>query len=267
MSDNNTLKLEKKVFIEGEIELLTGLHIGASSLGLAIGGADKVVIRNPITNLPYIPGSSLKGKMRSLLEKSCGLVDVEKNSKNEWEGRLCTDPSEDVVQLFGYPADTDKSSPDYAPTRLAVRDGALLNEDYLANAENTDMYCTEIKTEVSIDRLTSAANPRQFERVPAGARFRLDMVLDLYNVDNTKDEETNRCNRFITLIKQALALVEDDYIGGQGTRGYGQVKFKISSVKEKTAEHYRKGELEKQTSAFQKNFQEFLARDTGQTHD
>lgn len=274
MSDTKTLKLERKIFIEGEIELLTGLHIGGSSLGLAIGGADKVVIRNPITNLPYIPGSSLKGKMRSLLEKSCGLIKIEnenekKDNKVVWTGKLCTEPLEDVVQLFGFPADVEKSSPDYAPTRLAVRDGALLNEVDLANAENTDMYCTEIKTEVSIDRLTSAANPRQFERVPAGARFRLDLVLDLYNVDNTKgeNEKETRCDRFITLIKQALSLVEDDYIGGQGSRGYGQVKFKISSVREKTAEDYRKGKLEKHKSGFQEKFQDFLVQDTGQNDD
>lgn len=272
MSDTKTLQLERKIFIEGEIELLTGLHIGGSSLGLAIGGADKVVIRNPITNLPYIPGSSLKGKMRSLLEKSCGLIDIKdekKDNKVVWTGKLCTEPLEDVVQLFGFPADVEKSSPDYAPTRLAVRDGALLNEDDLANAENTDMYCTEIKTEVSIDRLTSAANPRQFERVPAGARFRLDLVLDLYNVDTKgENEKQGRCDRFITLLKQALSLVEDDYIGGQGTRGYGQVKFKISSVREKTAKNYRNGKIDKQESKdIAKQFKDFMYEESGQNHD
>ena len=137
-----------------------------------------------------------------------GLVDI-RQEKGEWTGKLCENPDEDVVQLFGYPADKADTKPDYAPTRLTVRDSKLLNEPELANAENTDMYCTEIKTEVSIDRLTSQANPRQFERVPAGARFCLDLVLDIYNVDIEKNGEKNRADRFVNLLSQALALVEE----------------------------------------------------------
>nr|WP_320012211.1 type III-A CRISPR-associated RAMP protein Csm3 [uncultured Desulfobulbus sp.] len=260
MSDEKRLQLDRKLFIQGEIEVLTGLHIGGSSLGLAIGGADKVVIRNPITNLPYIPGSSLKGKMRSLLEKAHGLVEISEREdgqgKKIWVGSLCQKPQEDVVQLFGLAADQTNFSPDFAPTRLMVRDATLLNEQELANAENTDMYCTEIKTEVSIDRLTSAANPRQFERVPAGARFKLDLVLDLYNVD----AKEARQERFVSLVNQALCLVEDDYIGGQGTRGYGQVKFKINSVMERTADDYRSGDLTGRTSAYEKEFVSFIPK-------
>jgi len=261
MSATQNLKLDRKIFIQGEIKLLTGMHVGGSSLGLAIGGADKVVIRNPVDNLPYIPGSSLKGKMRSLLEKSHGLVEI-KQGKDGWSGELCSDPDHDVVQLFGFPADTAESKADYAPTRLTVRDSVLLNEPELAAAENTDMYCTEIKTEVSIDRLTSRANPRQFERVPAGARFRLDLVLDIYNVDIANDGENTRAERFVSLIKQALCLVEDDYIGGQGTRGYGQVEFHINSVTERTAESYRQDSMAKEKSAYQEKFSMFL-RDSG----
>jgi len=243
MSD--TLQLSKKIFINGKIITRTGMHIGGSSLGLQIGGADKVVVRNPVTNLPYIPGSSLKGKMRSLLEKSFGLIKPKMNNKNEWEGRLCTDPREDVVQLFGCPADEAPTGElkDLAPTRLTVRDAPLLNEETLAAAENTDMYCTEVKTEVSIDRLTSAANPRNFERVPAGAEFGLGLVLDIYNVDeeNKENEKASRADTFIDLVRQGLTLVEDDYLGGQGTRGYGQVEFVIESVTERTADNYRQG--------------------------
>ena len=267
MSDNKILKLERKIFIDGEIELLTGLHIGGSSLGLSIGGPDKVVVRNPITNLPYIPGSSLKGKMRSLLEKSLGLVDIdftEKEEKGEkkkvWFGKLCEDPEKDVVQLFGYPAEKGGSSDKYAPTRLTVRDGELLNEEELAQAEDTDMYCTEVKTEVSIDRLTSQANPRNFERVPAGAKFKLSLVIDLYNVDFDKDNKDNsRAENFVGLVRQALELVEDDYLGGQGTRGYGQVKFKIKSVTEKKSEDYKKMEKEpKESVEFKDIFSRFM---------
>ena len=260
MSDIKTLKLDRKIFIQGEIKLLTGMHVGGSSLGLGIGGADKVVIRNPVDNLPYIPGSSLKGKMRSLLEKSLGLVQISQE-RDEWTGKLCQNPEEDAVQLFGFPADTGDTKPDYAPTRLTVRDSRLLNEQTLAGAENTDMYCTEIKTEVAIDRLTSKANPRQFERVPAGARFSLDLVLDLYNVDAGSKGEKNRAGRFVRLVSQALSLVEDDYIGGQGTRGYGQVEFIITSVTERTADSYRQGQMERQPSEYQEQFALFMNKE------
>lgn len=262
MSDMTNLQLNKKVFIKGKIITKTGIHIGGSSLGLQIGGADNVVIRNPITNLPYIPGSSLKGKMRSLLEKSLGLVKIEqkeKNSKQVWEGSLCSDPNEDLVQLFGSPADAGGAGmPTHAPTRLTVRDGDLLNENKLAAAENTDMYCTEIKTEVNIDRLTSAANPRNFERVPAGAEFRLDLVLDIYNVDMTDDNK--RADEFINLVRQGLLLIEDDYLGGHGTRGYGQVEFHIDSATERTADDYRNGESNLKDSSFASTFSCFMNR-------
>jgi len=238
-----TLKLEKKVFIRGEIELLTGLHVGGSSIGLSIGGADKVVVRNPLTNLPYVPGSSIKGKLRSLLEKANGLVELKRDEdkeqdKGKWKGPICTDTNHPLVQLFGAPADAVGAAEAWhAPTRLAVRDGDLLNEEELAEAEATDMYCTEVKTEVSIDRLTSAANPRNFERVPAGARFALEMVVDIYNVDNDK----GLVDHYFQLLAQGLRLLEDDYLGGQGSRGYGQIRLRDLQVLEKTAEDYRTG--------------------------
>ncbi len=244
----STLHLKKKIFIRGKIAIKTGIHIGGSSIGLQIGGANSVVIRHPLTNLPYIPGSSLKGKMRSLLEKCEGLIKIESREQDNevvWEGRLCEEPEEAVVQLFGAPAEKQGQQAHHAPTRLTVRDGDLLNFAKLAEAENTDMYCTEIKTEVSIDRLTSQANPRNFERVPSGAEFRLEMILDLYNVDEFEDEDdATRASKFLNLIRQALLLVEDDYLGGQGTRGYGQVAFQIDSITEKTAAAYRNNKAE-----------------------
>jgi CRISPR-associated protein Csm3 len=252
------LQLIRKIFIEGEIKLLTGMHIGGSSLGLSIGGADKVVVRNPLTNLPYIPGSSLKGKMRSLLEKSHGLIVPKQNDKKEWIGKLCENPKEDIVQLFGFAADAKDSSETYAPTRLTVRDGSLVNVDDLADSEHTDMYCTEIKTEVSIDRLTSAANPRNFERVPAGARFKLDLVLDIYNVDTIGAADETRAGRFVALLREGLQLIEDDYLGGQGSRGYGQVRFLVRSVRERTADAYRSNSMEKKPSGYEMEFSPFI---------
>lgn len=243
------LKLEKKVFIRAEIELLTGMHVGGSSIGLAIGGADKVVVRNPISNLPYVPGSSIKGKMRSLLEKATGLIEI-KPDGNKWKAPICTDVKQPLVQLFGAPAESAGNAEAwYAPTRLSVRDGALLNEAELANAEATDMYCTEVKTEVNIDRLTSAANPRNFERVPAGAKFGLEMVVDIYN----SDAEQKLDQQFFELLAMGFRLLQDDYLGGQGSRGYGQVRFVNLRVEEKTADDYRSGGVAK-TSSYQKSF-------------
>ncbi|MCX8042625.1 MAG: type III-A CRISPR-associated RAMP protein Csm3 [Desulfobacterota bacterium] len=255
----NTLKLDKKFFIRGYIIAKTGLHIGGSSLGLTIGGADKVVVRDPLTNLPYIPGSSLKGKMRSLLEKSHGKVKITKNKKGEYEGSLCSDPKEPIVQLFGFPAEAEKmKSENIAPTRLTVRDAHLLNKEELEQAQNTDMYCTEIKTEVSIDRLTSAANPRNFERVPAGAKFGFELVLDIYNIDNeVKTNGSTRADYFIDLIKQGLELIEEDYLGGQGTRGYGQVRFVIEEILVRTADDYRNGKQAGKAEEEKKKFSRF----------
>ncbi|OPY90898.1 MAG: RAMP superfamily protein [Syntrophus sp. PtaU1.Bin208] len=262
----NTLKLEKKIFITGEIYVKTGIHIGGSSLGLSIGGADKVVVRNPLDNLPYIPGSSLKGKMRSLLEKSYGLIEIkyqeDNDRKTRWTGPLCQNPDEPIVKLFGFPAEASGVlNPSHAPTRLTVRDCLLKNENELAAAENTDMYCTEVKTEVSIDRLTSAANPRNFERVPAGARFTLELILDVYNVDHDAKSEIDPAQHYLNLVREGLFLIEDDYLGGQGTRGYGQIKFIIENIEEKSAEDYRKGLRERTPSLYSDLFSCFTLKD------
>lgn len=87
------------------------------------------------------------------------------------------------------------------------------------------MY-TESKTEVNINRITAEPNPRTFERVPAGAKFNLEMVLNIFDGDN-EDELRNT-------IKDAIRLLEDDYLGGNGSRGYGQVVFKEMKEEVKT---------------------------------
>jgi len=251
-----TGKLDKKVFIKGSIEAKTGLSVGGSSTGLEIGGADKVVVRNPLTNQPYIPGSSLKGKMRSLLEKlddkmhitvtktdKAGKILDKKvyNSTQEIpeEALIKTGDVEKIVvdsmpckcgkcticQVFGVSAEDEGM-----PARLIVRDSELLNVDELEKSKNTDMPFTEVKTEVVIDRITSAATPRQFERVPAGAIFDLNLVCNIYEGD---DE-----NSILNKVFEGLRLVQDDYLGGSGTRGYGQVKFNVKSVKIKDQSCY-----------------------------
>lgn len=204
------IKLKKKIIYTGTIVLKTGLHIGGTNTALNIGGPDKFVVRNPITQLPYIPGSSLKGKMRSLIELAYG----ETNN-----GSVTKDPNTKAGKLFGLSSDIENGH----PSRIIVRDGELKNPEELSN---TDLLYTESKTEVNINRITAKANPRTFERVPAGAKFNLEMVLNVFDGD---DEEELK-----STIKKAIELLEDDYLGGNGSRGYGQVKIKLNVPEEKT---------------------------------
>lgn len=245
MSNNNIKsgQLVKKILIEGTITAKTGLHIGGSSVGMSIGGADATVVRNPLTNQPYIPGSSLKGKMRSLLEKVEGIFGppigehIQKGPLTEFvteENGLTKEDAERInliVKIFGTMPEKIKKS-DEVPSRLIVRDCELERDSAqkLANSKDTDMPYTEVKTEVVIDRITSAATPRQLERVPAGAVFNMRMILNIYSGD---DE-----NAMLNKIFEGLALVQNDYLGGKGTRGSGEVDIKITQLKFKDKKVY-----------------------------
>lgn len=250
MSNNNG-QLVKKILIEGTITAKTGLHIGGSSVGMSIGGADATVVRNPLTNEPYIPGSSLKGKMRSLLEKVEGKFGpsigehIQKGPLTEFvkEGNGLTKEDAErinlIIKVFGTMPEKIKDEKgnrlEEVPSRLIVRDCELERESAqkLANSKDTDMPYTEVKTEVVIDRITSAATPRQLERVPAGAVFNMRMILNVYNGDNEK--------AMLDKIFEGLALVQNDYLGGKGTRGSGEVDIKVEQLKYKDKKVYEEG--------------------------
>lgn len=208
-----TIRLIKKIIYTGTITLKTGLHIGGTNAALNIGGPDKFVVRNPINNIPYIPGSSLKGKMRALVEIVTGCVSA--------KGGASEDPDSISGRLFGVATGRDNNR----PSRLIVRD-AELDVSNPAMFENTDLPYTESKTEAAIDRITAIANPRTFERVPAGAQFKLNMVL---NVFEGEDEQQLK-----DTLKLAIRLLQDDYLGGHGSRGYGQVEIKLDNPEGKT---------------------------------
>ena len=225
MSDK-IIHLRGRLFITFDLKAETGLHIGGSDSGIEIGGVDKTVIRDPLTNRPYVPGSSLKGKMRSLLEKyhakpqnqRIGQGFIHSCQTNE-EYATC-----DICQVFGVPGERNFGT----PTRLVVRDVHMSKESAEAlEKANTDLPYTEVKTEVSIDRVTSAANPRQMERVPAGTVFsRAELVYSIYDgagCDAQKDVQRLR------VLAEGLQLLEDDYLGGQGSRGAG--KIAIQNIK------------------------------------
>lgn len=227
MTDNNKPKFEfkGKYIIEADIVLKTALHIGGTEEGFEIGGIDNPVIKDKVTGVPYIPGSSLKGKFRSLLEwayfdpndERKRTIRIEANDKGEWQGKLCSDPTHAIGIVFGVAAEAHKGDVP-GPTRLTVRD-AYPNGEQVKNWENImgEKIYTEAKTENSIDRLTSAATPRTMERVPVGSIFKAEFVYDVY-----KPEDINH----LKILFEGMQLLEDSYLGGGGTRGSGQVEFK-----------------------------------------
>jgi len=200
-------KLVKKIKIQTSITLVTGLHIGGSSENVEIGGIDNPVIKLATReNQPYIPGSSLKGKMRCLLEQAAGASKVGLNDK--------------VNNLFGICENKSLNIKDNKPSKLIVRDAMLTEESkkVLLACDNLDMPYTENKWENVIDRTKGIAeHPRQSERVPAGAVFDAEFIINVW--DDDKEDE------LISLFKKGIRLLENDYLGGSGSRGYGQIKF------------------------------------------
>ena len=238
-------KLNKKIIIQGTIKTETGLAIGGSNTAMGIGGIDKGVIRNPVTQEPYIPGSTLKGKMRSLIELNYGEIG------DKSMGAVKNGPSEidthHSTKLFGSSSnnnyeDKEKNKGYQHASRVIVRDAYLSDKQEGDKSiseffKQTDLLYTEVKTEVVIDRITSKAVPRQLERVPAGAQFKFEVVLNVFEDDN-EIELTND-------LFSALQMVQNDYIGGSGSRGSGQVSFHIASVKERSDKFYLENVPEK----------------------
>ena len=199
-------QLIKKIKIQTSITLVTGLHIGGSSDNVEIGGIDNPVIKLATRgNEPYIPGSSLKGKMRCLLEQAAGAPKVGMDQK--------------VNNLFGI-TESRTLNTDNKPSKLIVRDAILSKEskEALLACDNLDMPYTENKWENVIDRTKGVAeHPRQSERVPAGAVFNAEFVLNIWDDDNEQE--------LMALFEKGIRLLENDYLGGSGSRGYGQIKF------------------------------------------
>ena len=221
-------QLMKKLVLRGRITALSGLHIGGSNTGMEIGGINASVIRNPVDNKPYIPGSSLKGKMRSLLHIAEGEQGV-KMSETVTKGP-CMDPGSITAQLFGNALDKKAEDPSHQkPSHIIVRDCYLQNDD--AFFKNTDLDYTQLKTEVVIDRITSAAMPRTMERVPAGASFGLEIIVNVFNEEPSQDF-------LLQHLFRAMRLLQDDYLGGHGSRGSGQVGIVLHKVWERGRDWY-----------------------------
>jgi CRISPR-associated protein Csm3 len=237
-----------KLILEGEIQCQTGLHIGAGKGSLEIGGADNPVVKDAF-GVPYIPGSSLRGRLRSLLEQSLGLtapselVYVSKRRGQEVRIHQSDRPDDEVCLLFGRsPARVEKVSGEASesaaatPARLTVYDSPLVVDSITQQMrENLDDELTEVKSENAVDRITSQANPRTLERVPAGARFRFRMVLDVLCPEDKP---------LIGRVAEALRLLEDDALGGGGSRGNGRVSFASLTLSWRSKDYYAKGASE-----------------------
>ncbi|MCW5981394.1 MAG: type III-A CRISPR-associated RAMP protein Csm3 [Bryobacteraceae bacterium] len=223
------LKLIGKLILDAELHCETGLHIGAGKGSLEIGGADNPVVKDAFGH-PYVPGSSLRGKLRSLLEQATGavspseLVYLSRRKGQEVRIHQSDRPDDEICLLFGRsPGRVDRVSGEAvetssaSPARLSIYDAPLeLGSITDSMRENLDDELTEVKSENAVDRITSQANPRTLERVPAGARFKVRMVLDVLCEE---DKE------LLARVAEGLKLLEDDSLGGGGSRGSGRIRF------------------------------------------
>ncbi len=240
MSDTKTVTLYGRVIISGIIEAKTGLHVGKGKEGVAIGGVDNPIMRDTLSNEPYIPGSSLKGKLRSLAEKADSAPQNQPMGGQDVRIHVAGTQAEYdkhwVNPVFGVPGETGGSDKKETislsgPTRLVARDARLTKEsrDKLREAD-TDLPFTEVKYEAAIDRITAAANPRPLERVPAGSEFDFEMVFSLYRADDVA---------LLQNLVGAMRLLEDDYLGGSGSRGSGKVAFKNLEAQVRSTASYK----------------------------
>lgn len=307
-SNFESKELVGKIIINSILKVETGIHVGGGGERLDIGGLDKPIIRNPITRHPYLPGSSVKGKLRSILERlwklplnrhgGSGTYRYESDDLVEGYSEIKSDNSSLVIRfdgardcklsrIFGStgtnfwiktdlanqeqleqvsntqrrmiikPIDEGDNKHRFArfaqsqeeakdkeireeyvkvkgrntPARLIVRDCHLLDKSIaLLERVDTGLYMTEWKFENGIDRVTAAANPRQVERVPAGAEFKFELVYAVENPEQAIEDLQN--------ISIALAFLEDDALGGHGSRGYGKVKFDNFRFEYRSLEHY-----------------------------
>lgn len=209
-----------KIEISADLIVVTGLHIGGSEEFSAIGAIDSPVIRDAVNKEPIIPGSSIKGKVRTLLVKSLsdGIV-----------MKPCNQDPEMIIRLFGGSEKVDGRIPQ---SRLLFSDCFLNNSKELREKE---IQLTEVKFENTINRATAVANPRQIERVVRGSRFGFSLIYNIEKEEDVKEDIEN--------VAKGLKLLEMDYLGGNGSRGYGKIKFENVNVS------FLCGELEEEVKA------------------
>jgi len=219
----------------GKIEAVTGLHIGGSGAAYEIGGVDNPVIRD-VQGYPYIPGSSLKGKLRSLLEWATGRV------RPDGKIHACAEPDCPVCRLFGSSATEERAA---GPTRVLVRD-AVPDPETQAFMDHLEadhgLPRVEVKTENNINRITSEtlSGVRHQERVHPGAKFDFEIVLSAYEVEGCQTDDADMLKHLV----EAMRILEDSALGGGGSRGSGQIAFHVGKTPLiRSAVMYRDGPL------------------------
>lgn len=225
------MQFKENLIITGKLVCETGLHVGGANESIEIGGIDNIIIRDANSDLPYIPGSSLKGKMRSLMElnnpQSTG--NIINNGGKPCKCGACL-----PCKIFGVSADDNRAeAKQKGSTRLIVRDSFPTDETLdLWEANQEVIQGAEVKYENIINRITSAATPRPSERVPRGSEFNIELVFSVYEDDDKQNFKG---------VFEALRLIEDNYLGGSGTRGYGKISFKDIKVTRRGSDYYREG--------------------------
>lgn len=230
------MQLKQIHILEATLVLETGLHIGAGDSEIHIGGIDNAVIKHPVSGEPYIPGSSLKGKIRSLLEWKSGAVQEAPLGEKEYKSSQGSQQEavKHILQLFGISGDAQNEAfqKEIGHTRASFWDCALCTE-YVKKLNEDNLSLTEVKSENRINRIAGTAeHPRQTERVPAGAEFKFKLSLKEFD----KDGEA-----LLQTLLQGLKLLEWDSLGGSGSRGYGKVKLqKLTRNGEDISESFAK---------------------------
>jgi len=230
---------KENYIINGKIILETGLHVGDSKDSIEIGVIDNPIIRDRISGLPYIPGSSIKGKLRSLLE-----LNDKESSENVIKNK--GDPSSDAnckaAKIFGT-SPTSKTKPNF-PTRVIVRDSFPTKESIEKWEEKEDVVRgAEVKYENTINRITSAANPRPTERIPKESEFDFEIILSVYTghegAGDIEAFEGDDGKENLLGLFESMLLLEDNYLGASGSRGYGQIKFDKITLKKRDQKYYK----------------------------
>lgn len=221
---------KENYIIKGEIVCQTGLHIGGSNDNIDIGGSDNVVIRDAVSELPFIPGSSLKGKLRSLLELN-DKASAESVIANK--GKASSDVGCVATQIFGVSA--EKGSDLKYPTRIIVKDSFPTEASRELWEKQEDIVRgTELKYENVLNRIDSSATPRNIERIPKRSAFNFEIVFSVYEEDDDS----------LSSVFEAMNLLEDNYLGGSGSRGFGKITFENIVVTKRDQTYYKEAKDE-----------------------
>ena len=198
--------------ISGIIRCISGIRIGGSDDLLQIGGTDLTCIKHPVTLKPYLPGSSLKGKMRSELEAAL----------EQFGGREGNEPcgcGECIIcAVFGSHKNTRHQ---LGPSRIIVRD-----------AQFRDGGETELKSENVIDRKTGTAlHPRKVERVVAGSSFSLRIGIQEWDIDKDAEYGGKKGGEaLVAFVLEGLKLVQQTGLGSGVSKGSGEIQFEQVKV-------------------------------------